>query len=634
MLSKNHSKYRIKLMKPQKKSNFLAKNLANFLAILAAIVLVFPLASCGVSGGSPSNSRILFGDGGQVSPEASIFVPKQAPFMASLLVNPDQLEEFVQQTAASKNRPQISRQLQQLKESLLAPTQVNYSTDIQPWLGNEITLAMTTPDIDRDSINGSQPGYLVAIATKDPQASREFLTHFWENKPLVGHELVLEDYAGVQLIYSNAFNSSELIPLAGGIKPLSGDWASAVVGDRFVLFGNHPKVLREAINNVQAGGLNLQDYPPYKAAIAPLVKNNQQNNQQNSQQNNQIGLTFINMPQLLAWLSDRPSVSPLENFDPDLDLENPEIYENVAISLGLKKQGLVAQVAGNLIEEPATNEASAVSAISAISPLSSPVGALKYIPAGVDIVSAGSNLQEFWAKFAPTLAKEGVISALVNPPLTKIQTNWQLNLPEDIFSWVNGEYALGLFGSNNPGENPNWADWIFVAEKGENTETGIAHLDAIARQEGYTTGSVTFEDQPLSAWTKLTAAKVEAGGTLSLKAKVQGLHTTVGNYEIFASSINTLQLALNAANNAANSESILQQESFSDAIAALKSPNYGYVYLNWQNAEKLLKREFPILQLLEIAGNPIFDNLGSLTFSAYEPESGYQRGNILLKTKG
>ncbi len=610
------SKDRIELMKPQKK--------ITFFTIFAAIVLAFGLASCGLSGVSPSNPRILFGDEGKVSPDASIFVPKQAPFMASLLVNPDQLEEFVQQTEASKknspNNPQISRQLQRFKESLLAPTQVNYSTDIQPWLGNEITLAMTTPDIDRDPVNGSQPGYLVAIATKDPQASREFLTHFWENKPLIGHELVLEDYAGVQLIYSNAFNSSELIPLSGGIKPLSGDWASAVVGDRFVLFGNHPKVLREAINNVQAAGLNLPDYPPYQAAIAPLIKG--------SQKNPQIGLTFINMPQLLAWLSDRPSISNPENFDPDLDLDSPEIYEHLAIALGVKKQGLVAQVAGNLIENPATNETSETA------PLRSPVGALKYIPASVDILASGSNLSEFWQKIEPTLAKEGVISALVNPPLSKLQSNWKVNLPADIFSWVTGEYALGLIGTNTPDQNPNWADWIFVAEKGETTATGIAHLDAIARQEGYTTGSVTFEDLPLSAWTKLTAAKVEAGGTLSLKAKVQGLHTTVGNYEIFASSINTLQSALNAANNAANSKSILQQETFSDALAALKSPNYGYVYLNWPNAEKLLKQEFPILQLLEIVGNPIFDSLGSLIFSAYQPEYGYQRGNLLLKIKG
>jgi hypothetical protein len=403
-----------------------------------------------------------------------------------------------------------------------------------------------------------------------------------------------------------------------------------VVGDRFVLFGNHPKVLREAINNVQAAGLNLPDYTPYQAAIAPLIKGSQKD----SQKNPQIGLTFINMPQLLAWLSQRPSVSTSENFDPDLDLDSPEIYEHLAIALGVKKQGLVAQIAGNLIEPTATNETNETNETSETAPLDSPVGALKYIPASVDLLASGSNLSELWQKIEPTLAKEGVISALVNPPLSKLQNNWQVNLPEDIFSWVNGEYALGVIGTNTPDQNPNLADWIFVAEKGETTETGMAHLDAIARQEGYTTGSVTFEDLPLSAWTKLTAAKVEAGGTLSLKAKVQGLHTTVGNYEIFASSINTLQSALNAANNAANSKSILQQETFSDAIAALKSPNYGYVYLNWPNAEKLLKQEFPILQLLEIAGNPIFDNLGSLIFSAYQPESGYQRGNLLLKIKG
>lgn len=597
-------------MKTEKKTNLVTI----LVAILVSMVLAFELVSCGVADFSPSHSFTLFGNEGKISPTASIFVPKQAPFMASLLVNPDQLEEFFQQTVPGI-RPQISRQLQQLKASLLAPTQVNYSTDIQPWLGNEITLAMTTPDIDRDSENGWQPGYLLAIATKDPQASREFLTHFWENKPLVGHELVLEDYAGVQLIYSNAFNASELIPLAGGIQPLSGDWATAVVGDRFVLFGNHPKVLREAINNVQAAGLNLQDYPPYQAAIEPII---------NNPKNTQIGLAFVNMPQLLAWVNNRSAIT---NFTVDnelnFDLEKPEIYDNLAIFLEVKKQEIVAEVAVNLLEQGEAESSKTVN---------SPVAALKYIPASVDILFASSNLAEFWQKLSPTLAKEGIISALVNPPLTKLQKNWQINLPVDIFSWVNGEYALGLIGNNTP--NP---DWIFVAEKGENTAKGIANLDAIARQTGYTTGSVTLENRPLFAWTKLTAAQVEAGGTLSLKAKVQGLHTTVGNYEIFASSINTLQLALNAANHqahhTANSESILEQATFSDAIETLVSPNYGYIYLNWPNAAKLLKREFPILQLLEIAGHQIFDNLASLTFSAYQPEAGYQRANILLKIK-
>jgi hypothetical protein len=574
-------------------------------AILAAFVLAFVVGGCGVSGLGPTNPRVLFGDRGQRSPEASMFVPKQAPVMASLLVNPDELEEFVQQTPAGKNRPQVSRQLTQLKENFLAPTDINYSMDIQPWLGNEITFAMTTPDIDRDPQNGSQPGYLVAIASKDAQLSREFLQHFWETQPLIGHELVLEEYSGVQLIYSNAFETADLIPLSGGIRPLSGDWASAVVGDRFILFANHPKVLKEAINNVQATELNLQSYPAYQDAIAPL-------------KTNQIGFTFINMPQLLGWLSDRP-VFPPEELDEVLDLDTPKVYEHLAIAFGLKKQGLVAQVAGNLL-----NYSENTSQNTEVSPLPKPVTALKYIPDSVDILLAGSDLQQLWTNLEPTLSEEGVISALFNPPLAKFQQKVNLNLPEDIFNWVTGEYTLGIIGANT--ENP---DWIFVAETAEMTDEGIANLETKARVQGFTTGSVNFENQPLSAWTKLTAAKVEAGGTLNLTAQVEGLHTTVGNYEIFASSINTMQAALKAA----NSQSMLQQETFSQAIAALTSPNYGYFYLDWPNAQTMLDREFPILQLLEIAGAPIFDNLGSLTFSAYQPESGYQRGNIFLHIK-
>jgi hypothetical protein len=42
-------------------------------------------------------------------------------------------------------------------------------------MGDEITLAATTIDIDRDPDNGLQTGYLMALATTKPEKSREFL---------------------------------------------------------------------------------------------------------------------------------------------------------------------------------------------------------------------------------------------------------------------------------------------------------------------------------------------------------------------------------------------------------------------------------------------------------------------------
>jgi len=84
--------------------------------------------------------------------------------MVSLLVNPDRLESFRQ--VGSRTTAASTPGTKPAKTNLLANTGLDYQRDIQPWLGDEITLAVTTIDIDRDEQNGRQPGYLMALATK------------------------------------------------------------------------------------------------------------------------------------------------------------------------------------------------------------------------------------------------------------------------------------------------------------------------------------------------------------------------------------------------------------------------------------------------------------------------------------
>jgi len=59
-----------------------------------------------------------------------------------------------------------------------------------------------------------------------------------------------------------------------------------VVGDRFVLFA-YPKVLRDAINNVQAPELNLTS-SSHQQALTRLPQN-------------RISVTFLNLPSVAVW---------------------------------------------------------------------------------------------------------------------------------------------------------------------------------------------------------------------------------------------------------------------------------------------------------------------------------------------
>lgn len=516
---------------------------------------------------SPAN---LIGSSSQ--PGAAIFVSKLSPVMVSFLANPDRLQALGREEELSK-----------LKTSLFAKSGIDYKQDIQPWLGNEITLAITTLDIDRDLKNGQQPGYLLALSTQQPEKSREFVELLFSKRALAGANLAVEQYKGVKLISDNSQPERDLL-------------AGAVVGESFVLLANDPKVLRDAINNVQAPDLNLTSSPEYQKATKQLPKGG-------------LAVAFLNLPIVAKWQG----------------LELPEqLYNSQIISLALNPKGLLAE----------TTFLTSSEIVPPSPPLSKPVGALQYIPASAGLAISGSNLSnlgnsdvaKLWKQATATIygSKEDVVSRLAKP-LADVQKRWGINFPEDIFSWVQGEYAIALLP-----EEQTTPHWIFVVEKSEAVEQGVTRLDAIASSNGLSINLLTIDKQKISAWTELTTATkksdVKERASFSIETKVRGLHTTLGNYEIFTSDLETMDEILTTKDNA-----IIDNPNFKDSIAAIPLPNQGYIYLDWTKSQNLLERQVPILKLVEVLGKPFFNNLRSLTVSSYGTDTRSLKGGVFFK---
>lgn len=574
----------------------------SFFSFLAAGVVVLLLTGIGGYYWLVRESPLtLFQGGSQTTPQAAMFVAKQAPVMVSMLVNPDRLEALRQVVARPGERQRSRMELNQLKTSLLANTSLDYRRDIQPWLGDEITLAVTTVDIDRDGENGRQPGYLMALATQDAERSREFLQLLFSKRAIAGKDLVFEQYKGVKLIYDNSRpqvdkqNALEPSP-AKSVGMLSG----AVVGDRFVLFANHPKVLRDAINNVQAPDVGLTSSSQYQQALTLLPPR-------------RIGMTFLNLPSLAAWRGLEPQA---------------QTYQSQIIALELNRQGLLAET--TLLAAPDQEISPPAPALSQI------VGALQYIPAATGFSISGSDLSrlgntdlnQMWTQVSTGLSSSGydAISRLVNQPLADLQARWGIDMPKDIFSWVQGEYALGLL----PHADQTAPDWIFVAEKSDAAQQGISRLDAIASSQGLSITALPVGDQKVSAWTQLITAASSSDldrALIALKAKVQGVHGTVGKYEIFTTSVEAMDEALKAP----QIGSMVDNPKFQASIDAIPRPNEGYVYLDWTASQGILERQLPILKLLEVAGKPFFSKLRSLTISSYGSETGVLKGGVFFR---
>ena len=495
--------------------------------------------------------------------------------MISLLVNPERLEAFGQLAATPEQRRRSQLEFVQLKESLLANTGLDYQTDIQPWLGNEITLAVTALDVDRNPENGVQPGYLLAVNTKDPELAREFLQLSFSQEAITGtSDLVFEQYKGVNLIYQRSLEPSlERTTVT-----------SAVVGD-FVLFANTPKVLREAINNVQATDLSLNSSSSYQEALQTI-------------ETPRIGIAYANLPALSAWVVNAPA-------------SETEAQQLLTVAMSLESGGLAAQtaligVAGDE-QEPA---------------LSTPVEALQYVPADSILTAAGTDLNQLWQQIETGIDPNSPLKQLFVQGISALEAPLGLNLPEEIFSWVQGEYALSLVWVR---EQQSF-NWVFVAEKvpSADVEGAVTELDNLAKVQGLSVGTLPLSERDVTAWTKLVTVSDRSQGDLRLDAQVQGIHTSTEQYEIFATSLETMAQALGKTN------SLLQTEKWKEAIAPLPSANDGYFFIDWRQGEPLFKQQIPLIQVIELAGKPLFNHLQSLGISSQGSKNGIRRATVFF----
>lgn len=83
--------------------------------------------------------------------------------MVSLLINPDKLSSLAQLLPNNGEQKRVVRAMEQLRSNLLTSARVDSPEDIKSWLGDEITLAVTSLDYDYSPENGIQPGYLLAV---------------------------------------------------------------------------------------------------------------------------------------------------------------------------------------------------------------------------------------------------------------------------------------------------------------------------------------------------------------------------------------------------------------------------------------------------------------------------------------
>ena len=569
-----------------------------FSFLIAGVLALLGLSAGGFYWLTTHTPLNLLAGGPTTTPAAAVFVSKQTPLLASMLVNPDRLEALRQVFASPEERSRSHAEFEQIKKSLLANTGLDYRRDIEPWIGDEITLAVLDIDFDGDSNNGKQSGFLLAVSSKNVDRSQQFLDSYWRKQSRGNKTVQSEIYKAVQINYKQVPIANKTTSPISPFNPLSlpkttlpPSFATAAIGGSsdsgnnpsFVLFANSPNVIRDAINNVEAANLNLNSSPNYQKAFQQLTQG-------------RIALAFVNLPQ-----------SQTE--------QNPQISLNsLAVAVGVNRRGLLAQTALVTSRE---NTASPT--------LSEPVKALQYIPSASPFAVASTDLRKFWADLSSAVSTNAEVSKLVARTFADIQQVWGVNLQQDIFNWVQGEYALGLLRNSL-----NSADWIFAAEKSADSQKAIDKLDEIARSKEYSIGSFTLRNQKITAWTQLTTSQnlgKKNNRKSAIETEAKGVRATVGKYEIFTTSVEAMDAALEAA----ETGSLVANRDFQTSIEPLPPSNDGYFYLDWPSSRAIWEKQIPLLRLIELSARPLFDHLRSLTVTSTGEITGIRKATIFMR---
>ncbi|NJK36528.1 MAG: DUF3352 domain-containing protein [Oscillatoriales cyanobacterium RM2_1_1] len=573
------------------------------LIALAVVAILFLVGFIGFQWlGGRSSLKLVTGS--RSVPEASIFVPENALAMGSFLVNLDDAESIQKALTASRGC-QSSNEINRIRSLVLQGTGLNYNKDIRPWLGNEVTLALMTLDIDRNRKNGAQPGYLFALSTTDAGASRGALEKFWQRQQAAGETVAYEQYKGVQFTYRQM---GEPTAKSKGSKALNSQGlnsqglSTAAFGDRFVLFANSPKVLREAINDVQAASLSLDQSQVYQRAVQQLG-------------GGQLGFVFLNLGR---WGLDLTRADAVPTAQPSL-----------ALAISANPKGLITETALIATEEPGNG--------SAAPSLTQPIAALKYLPKSSPLVIAGTDLRHLWAEVEATLATTPQLQNLARQPLEIIKQLWGVDLAEDIFSWVTGEYALALW----PRTDRPRPDWLFIAQRSPEAQAAIDQIDQIAEAQGYRIEQFSLGGQTLSTWAEVATVPVQLDPVdpvdpadtpidpQIVRERAKGAHATVEDYEIFTTSVEAMDKAIGAA----KAGYILNDQDFKTSLGQLPKENDGYLFLNWTQGGQLLQRQVPLLKIVELSARSFFDHLHSLTITSTGMTEDVKRATVFVQLR-
>ena len=325
--------------------------------------------------------------------DAAEIIPDEAT-IAGFIETDSQKWSQIKQLGNSQTEKIIETQIENFQAELDTEAKnFNYEQDIEPWLGGAMfALLPENSDI-------AKPDLLLVLGIKNKLKARDFLKKVQAESQA---EVKETKYKGVKITESTGKNNSVT--------------ASALLGNKLLL-AEESQVIERAIDT-------------YKGE--PSLASTEQNEQMLKQKMTTAdALAQFYIPKYGELITQALKSSDLPSMP--ANLAALESIDSTVINFGTERQGLRLQSVTKFSSDKFGQN---------FSPNKGKL--LQSFPEQTMAIVNGQGIDQIWAEVLTYLKQDQAISGNLNSAKSSLQQMAGLNLEEDIFNWMDGEFALGI----------------------------------------------------------------------------------------------------------------------------------------------------------------------------------------------
>jgi hypothetical protein len=409
-------------------------------------------------------------------PVGANIIPQDALFAVSLTTDAKQWQKL-REFGTQQTQGELDKNLLQLRDRFLTNNGYDFQKDIQPWVGDAVTIAILAPPVSTPppkpiatdgKIENSAQSMVMVLPVKNPEIAKNILA---QPKPLKQGKWIERNYQGITIKQTEGQAGENL--------------SAAVLDGRFLVITDQPQATERAIAAYQnktslatTGGF-AENFPKI-ASYQPFAQ------------------FYVNVPTAARIAATTP---------------NRHLPTQVLAQLQ-NNQGL----AGSLTLEP---EGMRLKGVSWLNPNSqrlltveNNVGNMQNrVPAETLMLLSGNNLQRLWGDYVST-SQGNPLSPITPEQLRQgVKSLTNLDLDRDFLSWMQGEFAISIIPTTpKPGSAEDFrAGLVFMvqAKERQSAETSLQQLDDVMKNQ------YQFQIQPTTIAGKPVVNWVAPFGTLT-----------------------------------------------------------------------------------------------------------------------